>query len=217
MAEYRFDGSRMNSLIHRAVKRDLIGFATALDVFAAGDHQQAAAMAKRFRWLDTLLTHHHEGEEHILWPVLRSSPPDTEEVVELTDEHERIVAALSAARTAFATFGGSATGGDAATTAAAVRELHAAATEHFTHEEVEMDELCSHADPAALDAAFKKLGRSTGLRESLWFLQWITDGLQPADNAFLRKLIPPPVHWMSKAISGRSYAVSTAPIRVSSP
>jgi hypothetical protein len=135
----------------------------------------------------------------------------------LTDEHERIVAALSAARAAFATFGASATAEDAATAASAVTELQAAATEHFTHEESEIVELCSQADPAALKAAFKKLGRNAGLREGLWFMQWVSDGASADDKAFLRTLIPPPaVHWISKTISGRSYATSTAPIRVSS-
>jgi hypothetical protein len=109
-----------------------------------------------------------------------------------------------------------ATAADAQAAAAAVRELRAAATEHFTHEEGEMDELCSHADPAALQAAFKKLGRGAGLRESLWFMQWVSDGLPADDKAFLRKLIPPPVHWISNTVSGRSYTAATAPIRVSS-
>ena len=216
MADSVQDGTRMNSLIHRAVRRDLDGFARALDTFPAGDRERATALAARFQWFDTLLTHHHEGEEQILWPVLRTSPPSTEEVGELTDEHERIVAALSAARAAFATFGASATAEDAATAASAVTELQAAATEHFTHEESEIVELCSQADPAALKAAFKKLGRNAGLREGLWFMQWVSDGASADDKAFLRTLIPPPVHWISKTISGRSYATSTAPIRVSS-
>jgi hemerythrin-like domain-containing protein len=216
MADSVQDGTRMNSLIHRAVRRDLDGFARALDSFPAGDRERATALAARFQWFDTLLTHHHEGEEQILWPVLRTSPPSTEEVGELTDEHERIVAALSAARAAFATFGASATAEDAATAASAVTELQAAATEHFTHEESEIVELCSQADPAALKAAFKKLGRNAGLREGLWFMQWVSDGASADDKAFLRTLIPPPVHWISKTISGRSYATSTAPIRVSS-
>jgi DNA-binding FadR family transcriptional regulator len=148
--------------------------------------------------------------------VLRTSPPSTEEVGELTDEHERIVAALSAARAAFATLGASATAEDASSAASAVRELQAAATEHFTHEESEIVELCSQADPVALKAAFKKLGGNAGLREGLWFMQWVSDGASADDKAFLRTLIPPPVHWISKTISGRSYATSTAPIRVSS-
>lgn len=216
MADSVHDGTRMNSLIHRAVRRDLDGFAGALDTFPAGDPERATAIAARFQWFDTLLTYHHEGEEEILWPVLRTSPPNTEEVGELTDEHERIVAALAAARAAFATFGASATAEDAASAASAVRELHAAATEHFTHEESEIVELCAQADPVALKAAFKKLGRHAGLREGLWFMQWVSDGASADDKTFLRTLIPPPVHWISKMVVGRSYATSTAPIRVSS-
>ncbi len=216
MADSVHDGTRMNSLIHRAVRRDLDDFARALDSFPAGDCERAAALAARFQWFDRLLTHHHEGEEEILWPVLRTSPPTTEEVGELTDEHERIVAALAAARAAFVTFGGSATASDATSAASAVRELNAAATEHFTHEESEMVELCSKADPVALKAAFKKLGRRAGPREGLWFMQWVCDGAPADDKVFLRRVIPPPVHWLSKAVVGRSYATSTAPIRVSS-
>ena len=206
----------MNSLIHRAVRRDLDDFARALDSFPADDRERAAALAARFQWFDRLLTHHHEGEEEILWPVLRTSPPTTEEVGELTDEHERIVAALAAARASFVRFGGSATAVDATSAASAVRELTAAATEHFTHEESEIVELCSKADPVALKAAFKKLGRRAGPREGLWFMQWVSDGASADDRAFLRTVIPPPVHWISKTVTGRSYATSTAPIRVSS-
>ena len=216
MADSVQDGTRMNSLIHRAVRRDLDDFARALDSFPADDRERAAALAARFQWFDRLLTHHHEGEEEILWPVLRTSPPTTEEVGELTDEHERIVAALAAARASFVTFRGSATAADATSAASAVRELNAAATEHFTHEESEIVELCSKADPVALKAAFKKLGRSAGLREGLWFMQWVSDGASADDRAFLRTVIPPPVHWISKTVTGRSYATSTAPIRVSS-
>src|SRR5664280_182407 len=110
----------------------------------------------------------------------------------------------------------SATAEDASSAASSVSALQAAATEHFTHEESEIVELCSKADPVALKAAFKKLGRNAGLREGLWFMQWVSDGASADDKAFLRTLIPPPVHWISKTISGRSYATSTAPIRVSS-
>jgi hypothetical protein len=63
MADSVQDGTRMNSLIHRAVRRDLDGFARALDSFPAGDRERATALAARFQWFDTLLTHHHEGEE----------------------------------------------------------------------------------------------------------------------------------------------------------
>lgn len=214
MADPVQDGPAMNALIHKAVRRDLEGFAAALKVFPAGDKERALAIAGRFEWFNTLLTHHHEGEEEILWPVLRGTPEDTSEVGELTDEHERIVSTLAAARESMARFGASASADDAQAALLAVGELKAAATEHFTHEEGEIVELCSHADPEALGAALKKMGRSVPMRESLWFLQWVSDGTTAQETAFLRTLIPTPVHWISKAVVGRDYAKRTVPLRV---
>ena len=214
MADPVKDGPAMNALIHKAVRRDLKGFSTALTDFPGGEKERAAVIAARFSWFDTLLTHHHEGEEEILWPVLRGNPADTAEVGELTDEHERIVSALAAAREAMKRFGVSATAEDARAAQLTIAELHAAATEHFTHEESEIVELCRHADPEALAAALKKLGRGAPMRESLWFLQWVTDGTTPDEAAFLHTLIPAPVHWISRAVVGRSYAKQTVPLRV---
>lgn len=213
MADPVHDGPRMNALIHRAVRRDLAGFAAALNRFPAGDRTRAAALAARFDRLDVLLTHHHEGEEKILWPVLRTSPADTAEVSELSDEHERIVAALAAARDAFRRFGASGSADDAASARAAVDELTDAANEHFGHEEIEIVDLCAHADSTALNEAFRKLGRTAGLKEGLWFLQWVSDGVTADDRAFLQRLIPRPVHVMSKAVYGRHYASATAALR----
>lgn len=207
------DGPRMNALIHRAVRRDLTEFAAALDRYAAGDRTHAAAIAARFHWLDELLTHDHEGEEQILWPVLRSSPAETVEVAELTDEHERIVSALTAARGDFARFGASGSADDAKSAGVAVRQLADAANEHFHHEEGEIDELCERADPVALQAAYKKMGRGAGLKEGLFFMQWVSDGLPADDAAFLGTLIPKPVLWLSRAAYGRRYRAATAPLR----
>jgi len=214
MADAVQDGPAMNALIHKAVRRDLDGFTAALKGFPAGETDRAAAIATRFGWFDTLLTHHHEGEEEILWPVLRGKPEDNAEVGELTDEHERIVTTLAAAREAMARFGSSASAEDARAAQVAVGDLKEAAAEHFAHEESEIVELCSHADPEALRVALKKLGRNVPMRESLWFLQWVADGTTPQETAFLRTLIPTPVHWISKAVVGRDYAKQTVPLRV---
>ena len=214
MADAVQDGPAMNALIHKAVRRDLDGFAAALTDFRAGDKSLAAAIAARFHWFDTLLTHHHEGEEEILWPVLRGNPEDTSEVSELTDEHEKIVSTLAATREAMIALGVSASAEDAKAALQAVIDLKAAAVEHFAHEEGEIVELCSHADQEALKVALKKLGRNAPMRESLWFLQWVADGTTPQEQTFLRSLIPTPVHWISKAVAGRDYAKQTAPLKV---
>ena len=214
MADSVHDGPAMNALIHKAVRRDLAGFSAALAGFPAGDTARAAALAARFHWFDTLLTHHHEGEESILWPVLRGNPQDNAEVGELTDEHEEIVSTLAASRDAMARFGASGTAADAQAAERAITALTAAAEEHFAHEEKELVELCSHADPVALQTALKKMGREAPMREGLWFLQWVADGTTPQESKFLHTLIPTPVHWMSKVVVGRNYAKLTAPLAV---
>lgn len=131
MTDAVHDGPAMNALFHKAVRRDLDGFAAALKEFPAGNKDRAGVIAARFHWFDILLTHHHEGEEQILWPVLRGTPADTPEVGELTDEHEQIVNTLAAARTAMSSLGATASAADAQAALPAIGDLRAAALEHF--------------------------------------------------------------------------------------
>lgn len=204
----------MNALIHKAVRRDLQAFTAALTDFPARDAARATALAARFRLFDTQLTHHHHGEEQILWPILRGNPTDAAEVGQLTGEHERILDRLAAARQAMAQFGRSASATDAQAAHHAIVDLTAAAEKHFAHEEGEVAELLAHADHDAAIAAFKKMGRDAPMRQGLWFIQWVSDGATPQETAFLRTLIPGPVHWISKAVAGRGYGKMSAELRV---
>ena len=64
----------MNRVIHAAVRRDLDRLATALD--APGRRRPRAARAELERAYANLpaeLTHHHEGEDAHVWPMLRSA------------------------------------------------------------------------------------------------------------------------------------------------
>ncbi len=92
MADVITHGETMNRLIHQAVRRDLGRFEAALDAFAPGDRSRAAALGEAFAHFDTMLTHHHEGEEHNLWPVIGDPAGGHEgDVATLTHEHEEIV------------------------------------------------------------------------------------------------------------------------------
>lgn len=211
MADPVVAAPRMNAIIHRAVLRDLDRFGSTLPQFSPGDRSRASGLADAFDRLDRLLTHHHEGEEEHLWPLLRRQPQDAVEVGQLTEEHDRIVSALGVARSAFGRLRTSASAGDAGEAGAAVADLRAAATGHFEHEERDLPELLAGADQEALPGAVRKLGRGQPLREALVFLQWVADGTDADQRAFLRSTIPPPVHWLSKLLVGRRYArTSTA-------
>ena len=136
MADVITQGETMNRLIHRAVRRDLGRFEAALDALAPGDRTRAAALGEAFAHFDTMLTNHHEGEEHNLWPVIGDPAGGHEgDVATLTHEHEEIVAGLGDARDAFARLRTSAAAADAEDAAAGLARLRAAATTHFAHEE----------------------------------------------------------------------------------
>jgi len=207
MADTITQGETMNRLIHRAVRRDLGRFADAVQRFTPSDHARASGLAKAFGHFDTMLTHHHEGEERNIWPVI--GDPDAghvDDVAGLTTEHGRIVAGLAASRDAFGRLGTSASAADAAAASAGLAQLREAAEIHFEHEEAEMRGLCQAADPTALGAAFKKMGRDASPAESMWFIQWVADGLSGQDAAALNGTIPAPVRLISRLVAGRRYA-----------
>ena len=116
------------------------------------------------------------------------------------------MAALAATREAFARLGSSASAADAAAASAGLAQLREAAETHFAHEEAEMRELCEAADPVALGAAFKKMGRDASPAEGMWFMQWVGEGLSGQDAAGLNGTIPAPVRMISKLVAGRKYA-----------
>ena len=197
----------MNRLIHQAVRRDLGRFEAALERFEPGDHDRAAALGEAFAHFDTMLTHHHEGEEKNLWPVIGAPGAGHEGDVDvLTHEHEEIVAGLDEARAAFARLRTSAAAEDAQAAGAGLARLTAAATTHFAHEESEMRGLLEAADPQAVAAALRQMGRDGPMSEGLWFMQWVGDDLTPEQNAQLGQIIPAPVRLISRTVAGRRYA-----------
>ena len=207
MADMITQGTTMNRLIHQAIRRDLARFTEALQRFTPGDHARATALAEAFGHLDTMLTHHHEGEERNLWPVI--GDPDTghlDEVAGLTTEHESIAVGLAASREAFGRLGTSASAADAAAASAGLAQLREAAETHFAHEEAEVRGLCEAADPVALKAAFKKMGRDASPAEGMWFMQWVAEGLSGEDAEALNGTIPAPVRMISRLVAGRRYA-----------
>ena len=207
MADMIIKGETMNRLIHRAVRRDLARFTDALQRFTPGDRARATALADAFSRFDTMLTHHHEGEERNLWPVIGDpGAGHVDDVAGLTTEHESIGAALATSRDALGRLGTSASAADAGAATAGLAQLREAADTHFAHEESEMRELCEAADPTALGAAFKKMGRDASPAEGMWFMQWVGEGLSGQDAAALNGIIPAPVRMISKVVAGRRYA-----------
>src|SRR6478609_11326655 len=85
----------MNKVIHAAVRRDLDRFRRALDVFADGDRDRAAALHRAWVNFDAQLTEHHEGEHEIAWPALKAIGIAEPTIATFDAEHEQMASDLA--------------------------------------------------------------------------------------------------------------------------
>lgn len=157
-----------------------------------------------------MVTVHHVGEDTHLWPVLSGTPDGRVAVAELSAEHEQIVRSLAAAQAAVTRLGSTASGPDAVAARSAVGELSHDADTHFVHEERDIEDLMSQAEPSSLQSAFRRLDREGGFVQGLWFMQWVADGTTCAERAFLKRAVPAPFRWLSARFAQHKYAHATA-------
>jgi hemerythrin-like domain-containing protein len=87
-------------VVHTALLREFRLLPTAVARVTAGDTSSAAAVDRHLDLLCNLLHHHHEGEDALLWPLLRERVPVTAQA--LLDVAESQHAGLEAALTCVA-------------------------------------------------------------------------------------------------------------------
>src|SRR3954452_15424471 len=129
----------MNTVIHRALRRDLQRFVDALGAFRDGDRTRATQLGKAWDNFDAQLTDHHEGEHAIAWPAMESIGVSKELLSVFDEEHDRMAQALARTRTGGAPFRMSPAAADAASAHVAMEHLQAVAVAHLDHEEQETE------------------------------------------------------------------------------
>jgi hemerythrin-like domain-containing protein len=93
------DREVLYALIHRAMRRDAPRLVHALDGVASADRRRPEALARWFQRFDGQLHHHHEVEDEIFWPALRTAvPAATSELDALEAEHGVLTDRLIAVR-----------------------------------------------------------------------------------------------------------------------
>ena len=202
----------MNRLIHAAVRRDLDRLSSALAGFAEGDVDRARGLSVAFANLRRELTHHHEGEDTHIWPMLEKAGVEPTLLHTMESEHHAMAEALSetgAAMTALAT-SGTAAAADAAR--ASVVRTQAVVEEHLSHEENDLEpHLHTYEETPEWKAVEKKLSRQPPSVAGPFFA-WLTDGMSDEHRAFLRTLIPVPVVTVLARVFGRRYNREVAPV-----
>jgi hemerythrin-like domain-containing protein len=199
----------MNALIHHAVRRDLDRLATALDTLQEGDAPRAAELERAFANLRRELTHHHEGEDAYVWPLLAGLGVDAGLLAAMESEHATMSAALAETGDALAR-GGSAADADAAR--ASLARTRKVVGTHLDHEEADLEPLLRDQEKTPAWKAVTTKLRHSSPGDAGSFFAWLTDGMSPDDRASLRRSVPPPVTVVLARVFGRRYAREVAPV-----
>jgi len=201
----------MNRVIHAAVRRDLDRLSAALGEMRDGDTARAQALDRAYENLHTELTHHHEGEDAYIWPMLAKVGVDQSLLDAMESEHHAMAQALAQTADAMTTVARSGSAADAAAARASVLRTQEVVERHLQHEENELEpQLLPHVESPEWKAVEKKLSRQP-LGIAGRFFAWLTDGMSDENRAFLKKTVPTPVVTLLAKTFGRRYYKDVAP------
>ncbi len=202
----------MNRLIHGAVRRDLDRLDVALAQVTGTDRGRAQELDRAFANLRVQLTHHHEGEDTHIWPMLAKIGVGQDLLGAMQEEHHAMADALAETGTAMKVYAASGSVVDAAAARASVVRTQEVVERHLTHEENELEpQLHPHIETPEWKAVEKKLSRqSPGVAGN--FFAWLTDGMTEPGRAFLRATVPTPVVAILSRTFGRKYHKEVAPV-----
>jgi hypothetical protein len=201
----------MNRLVHAAARRDFDRLSAALDTFPAGDRARARDLDRAFVNLRRELTHHHEGEDTHIWPMLANAGVDSGLLSDMESEHQAMAEALSETGATMTSLALSGSGADAVAARASVVRTQAVVERHLTHEEDELEpQLHPLTETPEWKAVQKKLSRQPPSVAGPFFA-WLTDGMSDEHRAFLRSLVPAPVITLLAKVFGRRYNRDIAP------
>lgn len=98
--------TRIMGIVHDALRRDLRRTRAALSQPPYPGSDQRKAIADHVTWMMRYLHHHHEGEDHGLWPLLRRNAPEAGPLLDtLETDHATIAEAVVGVNAAAAKYG----------------------------------------------------------------------------------------------------------------
>jgi hemerythrin-like domain-containing protein len=82
-------------VVHKALRRELSLLPRVVSAVAAGDRSRSARIERHARLVLTFLREHHDSEDRLVWPVLRSRAPLTGLLIGTVEAQHRLIADLS--------------------------------------------------------------------------------------------------------------------------
>ena len=198
--------TRMNGVIHAALKRDLERIALLVEGPGRLPDERLRAIGGHAGWLMELLHDHHTTEDERLFPVLRANNPDIGPLLDaMVAEHEAIASAVTvleeAGRRAQAREPGAAEG-----LRDAVAGLRRVLDPHLEHEERSLSPLVPQSVTEEEWAAFEK-SNTEGKKPPQLALQghWMLDNLDPGGVAVVKKQVPAVPRFVMLRFLGGAY------------
>ena len=176
------------------VFRDTLGAApTLVGGIAPGDEERVELIANYYENILSFLEAHHDGEEHLVFPLLRERCAGNEELINhMDDQHHEALALLGEAKVSLASW----PGGDAAAQAAAqerLNELCSHLLEHLDEEETKVLPLAAEHLSMEEWGALPGHGMANFHGDKIWLiLGLIRERMTDEQRAAMMAHMPPP-------------------------
>jgi hemerythrin-like domain-containing protein len=155
----------------------------------------------------TMLHHHHEGEDEILYPLLVERAPDHAQRTEQIDrEHQEVRGAIDAAQSASATWRVTPTAETGEALAAALDAVNVALIPHLDNEEREIVPLAAVTVTQDEWNSLAKHGiASIPNNKKMIAFGMILEPLTPVDQVYMLSNLPPPVKVLYRVVGKRAW------------
>jgi iron-sulfur cluster repair protein YtfE (RIC family) len=164
-------------------------------------------VGKHVAFVISLLQHHHEGEDELLFPLLAERVPDQAEMVhEVEAQHHDVVTAMASALEACAAWQAAPSPVSAETLAERLDTLNETLQPHLDDEEGRIVPLAAqHLSQSEWDALGDNATQSIPRKMLPIAFGLITESLNPDDTAHMRSHLPPPVRMLYPVLIGRPW------------
>lgn len=183
--------TRIMSIVHGALRRDLVRAREALAVDATLGAARRTAIGDQLLWLMQFLHEHHEGEDRGLWPRVRAANPEAGPLLDQMDrDHHAIAPGMNAVEQAAALLR---LGGPAKPVIEAIDLLEATLLPHLKREELEVMPVVSASISQGEWDAYdeqENIGERSPARLAM-IGHWLLDGLTSDQADQVTGLVPP--------------------------
>lgn len=184
-----------------------------------GDRERAGVIVAFQQELTTALHHHHEGEDELMWPLLlEQAPMDSELILRMEEQHERISELYQRAAENAAQFTAAADPASRAELADTLEELIDALEEHLHDEEVHILPLVERVMTVPQWQALGERGRAGIPKDrQLVFLGFMLQANEPEHGREFLTHLPVPARIAWKLLGRRTFAEEYRKIYATDP